>query len=62
MVVLDIRARDSHGRIFNIEMHIFELPKFRPSSDNISKLSSEEKWLYLFRHAAEQETDLLQRC
>jgi predicted transposase/invertase (TIGR01784 family) len=43
----------------DLEFHIFELPKFRPSSDNISSLSSDEKWLYLFRHAAEQETDLL---
>jgi flagellar biosynthesis/type III secretory pathway protein FliH len=29
------------------------------SSDNISSLASDEKWLYLFRHAAEQETGLL---
>lgn len=41
------------------EFHIFELPKFRPSSDNIGELSSEEKWLYLFTRASETDPNAL---
>lgn len=39
----------------DLEFHIFELPKFAPSSDNIGELSADEKWLYLFTHAAETD-------
>ncbi|MEZ6135089.1 MAG: Rpn family recombination-promoting nuclease/putative transposase [Pirellulaceae bacterium] len=35
----------------DFEFHVLELPKFTPSSDNIGRLSAEEKWLYLLRHA-----------
>ena len=43
----------------DLEFHIFELPKFRPSSDNISEVSAQEKWLYLFTHAAAMDADQL---
>ena len=43
----------------DFEFHIFELPKFHPSGDNIGELSAEEKWLYLFTHAAAMEPDQL---
>lgn len=36
----------------DFEFHIFELPNFRPSVDNIRKLPDDEKWLYLFTNAA----------
>ena len=39
----------------DLEFHIFELPKYRPSGDNIGELPADEKWLYLFTHAAEME-------
>jgi len=29
----------------DLEFHIFELPKYRPSSDTIGALSADEKWL-----------------
>lgn len=35
----------------NFEFHIFELPKFVPSSDNVSQLPADEKWLYLIKEA-----------
>jgi predicted transposase/invertase (TIGR01784 family) len=35
----------------NFEFHIFELPKFVPSSDNVSELPADEKWLYLSKEA-----------
>ncbi len=43
----------------NFEFHIFELPKFKPTSDNIGELSSVEKWFYLLTHAAEVEPEIL---
>jgi len=43
----------------DFEFHIFELPKFHPSGDTIGELSAEEKWLYLFTHAAVMEADQL---
>jgi hypothetical protein len=43
----------------NFELHIFELPKFEPSSDNIGELPADEKWLYLLTHAAELEPEVL---
>ena len=43
----------------DFEFHIFELSKFVPSSHNIGKLSADEKWLYLFTHAADMEPDYL---
>ncbi|MCC6510106.1 MAG: PD-(D/E)XK nuclease family transposase, partial [Pirellulaceae bacterium] len=43
----------------DFEFHIIELPKFRPESDNISELPPDQKWLYLFTHAAELEPDQL---
>ncbi len=39
----------------DLEFHIFELPKFAPSSENIGELSADEKWLHLFAHAAETD-------
>ncbi len=39
----------------DLEFHIFELPKYVPSSDNIGELPADEKWLYLFTHAAETD-------
>jgi predicted transposase/invertase (TIGR01784 family) len=41
----------------NFEFHIFELPKFEPTSDNIGELPADEKWLYLLTHAAEVEPE-----
>jgi predicted transposase/invertase (TIGR01784 family) len=35
----------------NFEIHIFELPKFVPSSVSVSELSADEKWLYLIKEA-----------
>ena len=35
----------------NFEIHIFELPKFVPSSDNVRELPADEKWLYLIKEA-----------
>ena len=43
----------------DFEFHIFELPKFRPSGDNIGVLPPDEKWLYLFTQAAEMEPERL---
>lgn len=43
----------------DFEFHIFELSKFVPSSHNIGELSADEKWLYLFTHAADMEPDYL---
>ncbi len=43
----------------DFEFHIFELPKFHPSGNNIGELSAEEKWLYLFTHAAAMEPEQL---
>ena len=43
----------------NFEFHIFELPKFEPTSDNIGELPAAEKWLYLLTHAAEVEPEVL---
>ncbi|MCC6509656.1 MAG: Rpn family recombination-promoting nuclease/putative transposase, partial [Pirellulaceae bacterium] len=43
----------------DLEFHIFELPKFRPTSDNIDQLPAEQKWLYLFTHATQMEPDEL---
>lgn len=43
----------------DLEFHIFELPKFRPSGDNIGEIPAEEKWLYLFTHAATMNPDQL---
>jgi predicted transposase/invertase (TIGR01784 family) len=43
----------------DFEFHIFELPKFVPSGDNIEELPAEEKWLYLFTHATEMEPETL---
>ena len=42
-----------------IEFHIFELPKFRPSSDNVSELPRDQKWLFLFANAAEMDAATL---
>ncbi len=39
----------------DFEFHIIELPKFRPESDNIAGLPPDQKWLYLFTHAAAME-------
>ena len=43
----------------NLEFHIFELPKFVPSSDNVSDLPTDEKWLYLFKEAVNFEPEAL---
>ncbi len=43
----------------DFEFHIIELPKFRPESDNIGNLPPDQKWLYLFMHAAEMEPEHL---
>ena len=43
----------------DLEFHIFELPKYRPSGDNIGELPAGEKWLYLFTRAAEVEPEKL---
>lgn len=43
----------------NFEFHIFELPKFEPTSDKIGELPAAEKWLYLLTHAAEVEPEVL---
>jgi predicted transposase/invertase (TIGR01784 family) len=43
----------------DLEFHVFELPKFRPSGDNIGDLPADEKWLYLFTHAAETDPQTL---
>ena len=43
----------------DFEFHIVELPKFRPESDNIGDLPPDQKWLYLFTHAAEMEPEQL---
>jgi predicted transposase/invertase (TIGR01784 family) len=43
----------------NFEFHIFELPKFQPTSDNIGELPANEKWLYLLTHAVDVEPDIL---
>ncbi len=43
----------------DFEFHIIELPKFRPESDNIGELPPDQKWLYLFKHAAEMEPEQL---
>ena len=43
----------------NFEFHIFELPKFRATSDNVSELPADEKWLYLLTRAADVEPDVL---
>ncbi len=43
----------------DLEFHIFELPKYRPSGDNIGELPADEKWLYLFKHAAETSPETL---
>lgn len=39
------------------EFHIFELPKFRPSSNNVFELAADEKWMYLFTHAADMNPE-----
>ncbi len=43
----------------DFEFHIVELPKFRPEDDNITRLPTDQKWLYLFTHAAEMEPEQL---
>lgn len=43
----------------DFEFHIFELPKFRPSSDTIEELPADEKWLYLFTHAGQMDFEEL---
>ncbi|MFO0943376.1 MAG: Rpn family recombination-promoting nuclease/putative transposase [Pirellulales bacterium] len=43
----------------DFEFHIFELPKFHPSSDNIGQLPPDQKWLYLFTRAATMESEQL---
>ncbi len=43
----------------DFEFHIIELPRFRPESDNILGLPPDQKWLYLFTHAAEMEPEQL---
>ena len=43
----------------DLEFHIFELPRYRPSGDNIGELPADEKWLYLFTHAAETSPETL---
>ncbi|MEZ6091367.1 MAG: PD-(D/E)XK nuclease family transposase [Pirellulaceae bacterium] len=45
----------------DLEFHVFELPKYRPSSDNIRQLPADEKWLYLFTTAAEMDPEELAR-
>ncbi len=40
----------------NFEFHIFELPKFVPSSNNIRELPADEKWLYLLKESTNFET------
>jgi predicted transposase/invertase (TIGR01784 family) len=43
----------------DLEFHIIELPKYEPSSDNIEELPPDEKWVYLFKYAAEVEPERL---
>lgn len=43
----------------DLEFHIIELPKYEPSSDNIYELPPDEKWVYLFKYAAEVEPERL---
>lgn len=43
----------------DFEFHIFELPNYQPSSNNISSLPADEKWLYLFTRAADTEPEEL---
>jgi predicted transposase/invertase (TIGR01784 family) len=43
----------------DFEFHIIELPKFLSESDNIGELPPDQKWLYLFTHAAEMEPEQL---
>lgn len=54
-----LRCDQNHEIVLTdgFEFHIFELPKFRPSSDNVSELAADEKWMYLFTRAAEMDPE-----
>ena len=53
---LDFRLRDSrHGVLLSddLQVHLLELPKYNPESEDLSSASPLEKWLYFFRFAAD---------
>lgn len=43
----------------DFESHLIELPKYQPSSDNIEVLPPDEKWVDMFKYAAEMELETL---
>lgn len=56
-----LRCDQDHRLVMtdDFEFHVVELPKFRPESDNIGELPRDQKWLYLFTHAADMEPEQL---
>ncbi len=59
---LSFRLRaDQRDLVFSndLQFHLLELSKFRPTSDNIGALPPLDRWLYFLQHAEELDTDSL---
>ena len=53
---LDFRLRDDRHQLSltdDLQVHLLELPKYNPKSEDLAAASQLEKWLYFFRFAAD---------